>query len=178
MLKMMKLLSWRRAMFFWWVLLDQVWSSFLYLVLAFPLLIVIMLSCDNSKLIRLLSSFSYFSLTIRIGKTLLAKTLARIVNVPFTITDATALTQASSLVHIVFQLSFLYVYRLVVTLISLLSWILLSTFVFLMNYLFCRISYWEKKKKQKLVTPVSSSHLVIMYVLINHILSVHVAIYV
>lgn len=177
MLKMMKLLSWRRAMFFWWVLLDQVWSSFLYLVLAFPLLIVIMLSCDNSKLIRLLSSFSYFSLTIRIGKTLLAKTLARIVNVPFTITDATALTQASSLVHIVFQLSFLYVYRLVVTLISLLSWILLSTFVFLMNYLFCRISYWEKKK-QKLVTPVSSSHLVIMYVLINHILSVHVAIYV
>ncbi|GAY61509.1 hypothetical protein CUMW_210500 [Citrus unshiu] len=31
------------------------------------------------------------------GKTLLAKTLARIVNVPFTITDATALTQASSL---------------------------------------------------------------------------------
>lgn len=177
MLKMRKLLSWRRAMFFWWVLLDQVWSSFLYLVLAFPLLIVIMLSCDNSKLIRLLSSFLYFSLTIRIGKTLLAKTLARIVNVPFTITDATALTQASSLVHIVFQLSFLYVYRLVVTLISLLSWILLSTFVFLMNYLFCRISYWEKKK-QKLVTPVSSSHLVIMYVLINHILSVHVAIYV
>lgn len=177
MLKMMKLLSWRRAMFFWWVLLDQVWSSFLYLVLAFPLLIVIMLSCDNSKLIRLLSSFLYFSLTIRIGKTLLAKTLARIVNVPFTITDATALTQASSLVHIVFQLSFLYVYRLVVTLISLLSWILLSTFVFLMDYLFCRISYWEKKK-QKLVTPVSSSYLVIMYVLINHILSVHVAIYV
>lgn len=30
-----------------------------------------------------------------IGKTLLAKTLARIVNVPFVIADATTLTQAS-----------------------------------------------------------------------------------
>ena len=34
--------------------------------------------------------------SLRIGKTLLAKTLARVVNVPFTIADATALTQASA----------------------------------------------------------------------------------
>jgi len=40
-------------------------------------------------------SFSSYLLT---GKTLLAKTLARIVNVPFVIADATSLTQASSLV--------------------------------------------------------------------------------
>ncbi|KAJ0010362.1 hypothetical protein Pint_33062 [Pistacia integerrima] len=52
---------------------------------------VVMSSC----IFGLMSSCLYFTLTIRIGKTLLAKTLARIVNVPFTITDATALTQAS-----------------------------------------------------------------------------------
>lgn len=34
------------------------------------------------------------TLTLRTGKTLLAKTLARIVNVPFVIADATSLTQA------------------------------------------------------------------------------------
>lgn len=34
---------------------------------------------------------------VRIGKTLLAKTLARVVNVPFAIADATTLTQASML---------------------------------------------------------------------------------
>lgn len=38
-----------------------------------------------------------FTLTIRIGKTLLAKSLARIVNVPFVIADATTLTQASKI---------------------------------------------------------------------------------
>lgn len=54
------------------------------------------LPCDNSKLTRIDFSFFYFDFTIRIGKTLLAKTLARIVNVPFTITDATALTQVRS----------------------------------------------------------------------------------
>ena len=41
-------------------------------------------------------SLMYFSLlTVRTGKTLLAKTLARVVNVPFVIADATTLTQAS-----------------------------------------------------------------------------------
>lgn len=34
------------------------------------------------------------TLTLRTGKTLLAKTLARIANVPFVIADATSLTQA------------------------------------------------------------------------------------
>lgn len=34
------------------------------------------------------------NLTERTGKTLLAKTLARVVNVPFVIADATTLTQA------------------------------------------------------------------------------------
>lgn len=36
---------------------------------------------------------------VRIGKTLLAKTLARVVNVPFAIADATTLTQVSSLFY-------------------------------------------------------------------------------
>ena len=40
-------------------------------------------------------------MTVRIGKTLLAKTLARVVNVPFAVADATTLTQASSLLHMV-----------------------------------------------------------------------------
>ncbi|KAK7829861.1 clp protease regulatory subunit clpx2, partial [Quercus suber] len=39
------------------------------------------------------------------GKTLLAKTLARVVNVPFAVADATTLTQASSLLHMVIFLS-------------------------------------------------------------------------
>lgn len=37
----------------------------------------------------------YFDVISRTGKTLLAKTLARLVNVPFVIADATTLTQAS-----------------------------------------------------------------------------------
>ena len=42
-----------------------------------------------------------FTLTVRIGKTLLAKALARHVNVPFAVADVTTLTQASSLLHMV-----------------------------------------------------------------------------
>lgn len=51
-------------------------------------------------------NYSYYKLELTVdlfpsylltGKTLLAKTLARIVNVPFVIADATSLTQASSL---------------------------------------------------------------------------------
>lgn len=43
--------------------------------------------------------FLTFVFTVRIGKTLLAKTLARVVNVPFAIADATTLTQASSILY-------------------------------------------------------------------------------
>ena len=46
-----------------------------------------------------------FTMTVRIGKTLLAKTLARVVNVPFAVADATTLTQASSLHHMVIFVS-------------------------------------------------------------------------
>lgn len=40
------------------------------------------------------SDYYIINLTERTGKTLLAKTLARVVNVPFVIADATTLTQA------------------------------------------------------------------------------------
>lgn len=48
-----------------------------------------------------------FLLRPRIGKTLLAKTLARVVNVPFAIADATTLTQASALFNIIFHIMFI-----------------------------------------------------------------------
>ena len=40
-----------------------------------------------------------FIFSVRTGKTLIAKTLARFVNVPFVIADATSLTQASSVIN-------------------------------------------------------------------------------
>lgn len=42
-----------------------------------------------------------FSSSLRTGKTLLAKTLARFVNVPFVIADATTLTQASAVLCVI-----------------------------------------------------------------------------
>jgi len=45
----------------------------------------------------------FFDALSRTGKTLLAKTLARFVNVPFVMVDATALTQASLCVLFLFS---------------------------------------------------------------------------
>lgn len=48
----------------------------------------------------------YFDVISRTGKTLLAKTLARLVNVPFVIADATTLTQASLWMIILVEIIF------------------------------------------------------------------------
>ena len=61
--------------------------------------------------------FCILPLAVRIGKTLLAKTLARVVNVPFAVADATTLTQASSLLDIV-----LYLFILVIRLLTICSY--------------------------------------------------------
>ena len=58
---------------------------------------------ESDVFAAIISSYIYlYTCTIpsRTGKTLLAKTLARFVNVPFVIADATTLTQAS--VHTLF----------------------------------------------------------------------------
>lgn len=54
-------------------------------------------------LLILLFPLWYFDVISRTGKTLLAKTLARLVNVPFVIADATTLTQASHCLIILFD---------------------------------------------------------------------------
>ena len=48
--------------------------------------------CFLSELV-FISALIIYSILAQIGKTLLAKTLARLVNVPFVIADATTLTQ-------------------------------------------------------------------------------------
>lgn len=48
-----------------------------------------------ARILQLARLICHFALLVRTGKTLLAKTLARFVNVPFVIADATTLTQAS-----------------------------------------------------------------------------------
>lgn len=82
--------SWIRAMCCCLALLVQVH------IVAFAVCVLTHYALESIKsLVCLLSWPLCFCLTIRTGKTLLAKTLARIVNVPFAIADATSLTQAS-----------------------------------------------------------------------------------
>ena len=83
--------SWKRVMFSWWVQPVQVWAFTYYttencIYIVFPFLTS--------------SQVTIWLLCYQIGKTLLAKTLARFVNVPFVIADATTLTQASMYVFV------------------------------------------------------------------------------
>lgn len=72
--------------------------------------------------------------SLRIGKTLLAKTLARVVNVPFTIADATALTQVSLFSGWLFSLSLLMFF---------LSFL---NFIFICMYILNRTIHQEKQE--------------------------------
>lgn len=116
----MKAWSWRRVIFFYWGQQVQV-------IFVAPLFMYLYSTCKRNvvslvKFIQtLFRNFSFSSCTqaicifylcyffhssnldviSRTGKTLLAKTLARLVNVPFVIADATTLTQASLLHFII-----------------------------------------------------------------------------
>lgn len=58
----------------------------------------IIFSAENCLFVwKKLSNFELSNSAFGTGKTLLAKTLARFVNVPFVIADATTLTQASKM---------------------------------------------------------------------------------
>lgn len=78
---------------------------------VYIVLLMVQLSCCCLR--GLLSDSYYFTFTIRIGKTLLAKTLARIVNVPFVIADATSLTQASSFLCMLLYPHVLYNFKVI-----------------------------------------------------------------
>ncbi|KAG6746620.1 hypothetical protein POTOM_048981 [Populus tomentosa] len=56
---------------------------------------ILLMGPTGSDTVSYWSHFTVFDLISRTGKTLLAKTLARFVNVPFVIADATTLTQAT-----------------------------------------------------------------------------------
>lgn len=95
------LLSWRRAMYYWWVPLAQVWNK----KLMWYFLFLGYYYCWNQLISRAAIFFYIYiflcilTFGVRIGKTLLAKTLARVVNVPFAVADATTLTHVSSLLY-------------------------------------------------------------------------------
>lgn len=100
---MMRLWSWRRAMSCWLVQLAQAWLYFGFIskniywiqFCNFVWFCRILIVSFDIKLYKccIILIFTHL-LDWRTGKTLLAKTLARVVNVPFAIADATALTQA------------------------------------------------------------------------------------